>query len=145
MGVAAQAALLAGAQQRSAGKIANTESKVEAEQIKTAAASREADRKRDLARAAASQSAAAGASGIGFEGSPLTILQEDIAVEERAGKRDELMTRLGVISARARGKVAHRQATGQAILGLLQAGASSAQMSAPGGPGSEQSAGPKGE
>ena len=120
-------------QTRSAGQIAETESKVEAEQIKTAAAAREADRKRDLAKAAASQSAAAGASGIGFEGSPLTILEEDIATEARASKRDELMTRLGVISARTRGKVAHRQAKTKAITGLLQTGASAAGSGGGGG------------
>lgn len=112
------------AQQVSAGKIRNIESKVEAKQIETAAAAREADRKESLARAVASQAAATGAAGITFQGSPLTILEEDIRREEVAGEREALQARLGVLAARTRGRVAESQARGRAIVGLLTDAAS---------------------
>lgn len=114
---------LAGAsamQQRSAGKIAEMEAKTEAKQIETAAAAREADRKEDLARALASQAAGAGASGIVFEGSPLSVLEEDIRREKVAGEREGLTAGLGAMAARTRGKVASRQATAGAGVSLLR-------------------------
>lgn len=98
------------------GKIADMEAKVEAKQIETAAAAREADRKEDLAKAIASQSAGAGASGISLEGSPLSVLQEDVRVEGVAARRDAFQTRLGAQAARTRGKVAKRSARGEANL-----------------------------
>lgn len=110
-------------QARSAGKIAEMEAKTEAKQIETAAAAREADRKEDLARALASQAAGAGASGIAFEGSPLSVLEEDIRREKVAGEREGLTAGLGAMAARTRGKVTKRQVTGQANLkSLMQLG-----------------------
>lgn len=118
-------------QQRAAGDIASEESKVEAAQIETAAAAREADRKSDLARAVASQSAGAGASGITFEGSPLSVLQEDIRREEEATSRDKFQARLGAQAARTRGKVAKSQAKGLAVTSLLKTGANMAMTGLP--------------
>ena len=64
---------------KKAGRARNAQAKVAAKQEEVAAIGREADRKGRLATAMASQTAAAGASGIAaFEGSPLTILNEDI-------------------------------------------------------------------
>ena len=110
--------VLGASQQKTAGEIANLESKTEAKQIETAAAAREADRKERLARAVSSQSAAAGASGISFEGSPLAVLEEDIRREGEATERDKLMTRVGVSAARARGQVAKAQGRSAAIMTL---------------------------
>lgn len=117
-------------QQRAAGDIAKAESEVEAAQIETAAASREADRKSDLARAVASQSAGTGASGISFEGSPLSVLQEDIRREEEATERDVLQSRLGAKAARTRGKVAKDQARSLAVTSLLKTASSAAKTGA---------------
>lgn len=116
-------AALSFSQQRAAGDIAREESKVEASQIETAAAAREADRKSDLARAVASQSAGTGASGITFEGSPLSVLQEDIRREEEATGRDKFQARLGAQAAKTRGKVAKSQARGLAVTSLLKTAA----------------------
>lgn len=120
--LAAGASLLGASQQVSAGQIAQIEADVESKQIETAAASREADRKAGLAEAAASQSAVSGASGIQFEGSPLSILEEDIRREEEASQRDIFQSRLGMQASQARGSVERRLATGKAITGLLQTG-----------------------
>ncbi|PCH98505.1 MAG: hypothetical protein COB84_01960 [Rhodobacteraceae bacterium] len=114
--------LLSASQQASAGQIAQLESNVKSKQIETAAAQREADRKAGLAEAAASQVSAAGASGIQFEGSPLSILEEDIRKEEQASQRDIFQARIGAQAEQARGSVARRIATGKALTGLLQSG-----------------------
>lgn len=118
-------------QTRSAGKIAEMEAKTEAAQIETAAAQREADRKERLARAVSSQMAAGGASGLTFEGSPLSVLEEDVRREKEATQRDTLMAQVGAQSARARGKVARAQARGAAVLGLLKTGSDAAKMMTP--------------
>lgn len=120
------AQLLSASQGISAGRIAKLEAETEAVQIETAAAQREADRKELLARATASQSAAAGAGGILFSGSPLTILEEDIRRAEEAGERDSLQARIASSAAKTRGKVALKQAKGRAIVGLLKAGGNAA-------------------
>jgi hypothetical protein len=114
--------LLGAGAQIKAGKIADYEAKTEADAIRTAAAAREADRKEALARAVSSQSAGAGAAGIAFQGSPLTILEEDIRREEVATERDRLQTRMEYQAARLRGTVAKRSARLQAISGLLKMG-----------------------
>ena len=101
---------------KSAGKIADIEAKVEAKQIETAAASREADRKEDLARAIASQSAGAGASGLTLQGSPLSVLEEDVRQEGIAGRRDTFQAKLAAQASRTRGKVAKKSARSQANL-----------------------------
>jgi hypothetical protein len=108
-------------QQRAAGDIARGESKVAAQQEELGAVQRESDRKGRLAEAMASQNAAAGASGVAaFEGSPLTVLQEDIKTEERATQRDKFQTKLGAATTRARGKIAQTQAKTGASIGLLR-------------------------
>jgi hypothetical protein len=123
-------AAIGASQQRSAGKIAEMEGKVRARQIETAAAAREADRKSDLARAAASQSAAVGASGVSFEGSPLSVLQEDIRRADEAGSRDAMSSQLEAMTAKARGKVASKQATGLAATSLLKSVSDAVQTGA---------------
>ena len=120
-------------QAKSAGEIAELEAKTEAKQIETQAAQREADRKERLARAVSSQVARGGTTGIAFEGSPLSVLAEDVRREKIASQRDTLMAQIGQQSARARGKVAKSQARGQAILGLLKTGADAAKTGAGGG------------
>lgn len=122
LALSAGGSLLGASQQVSAGQIAQLESNVKSKQIETAAASREADRKDALAEASASQAAAAGASGIQFEGSPLSILEEDIRKEEQASQRDIFQTRITSQAEQARGSVQRRLATGKAITGLLQSG-----------------------
>jgi len=108
-------------QTKAAGKIARGEAEVAAKQEELAAVQREGDRKARLAEALASQNAAAGAGGIAaFEGSPLTILQEDIKSEKRATERDVFQTELGAMTLRARGKIAERQARTAANIGLIR-------------------------
>jgi hypothetical protein len=123
-------AIAGASQQYSAGKIAEMEAKVEAKQIETAAASREADRKEQLASALASQNAAAGGAGISFEGSPLAVLEEDVRLSEIDKSRDEMMTRVGMSAARARGKVAKAQGKAAGIMTLIQTGVDAAGMMA---------------
>lgn len=114
-------------QKRAAGKIAEMEAKTAARAEDLAATQREVERKRALAEALASQNAMAGAGGIAaFEGSPLTILQEDIKRAETASERDLLETRLRKRAIRARGRVARKQANLSATIGLLQAGQAAA-------------------
>ena len=108
-------------QTRAAGKIAEGEAKVAAKQEELAATSREVDRKERLAQAIASQNASAGAGGVAaFEGSPLTILKEDIRREEQATQRDVFQTNLRAATIRARGKIARTQARTAANIGLLR-------------------------
>jgi hypothetical protein len=123
--------VMVASQQISAGKIAEMEAKTEAKQIETAAAQREADRKEKLARAVSSQMAAGGAAGITFEGSPLSVLEEDVRREKEATQRDVLMSKLAAQTARTKGKVARKQAKGAAILGMMQSVEQRASMAAP--------------
>jgi hypothetical protein len=120
-GILGVVSLLASAKQaRVAGEIKQAESETESKQIETAAAQREADRKDRLARAVASQSASAGASGIEFQGSPLTVLEEDMRREDVATERDVLQTRVGAAASRLRGSVARSQGRAQSNLLLFQ-------------------------
>ena len=113
--------LLQAGQKISAGSIAGGEAKIAAKQEELGAIQREGDRKSRLAEALASQIAGAGAKGIAaFEGSPLTILEEDIKTEERATERDILESRLKSIALKARGKVTRKQATAGALIGLVK-------------------------
>lgn len=115
-------------QEREAGKIRQIESETAAKQEDLAATQRETERKQRLAEALASQNAQAGAGGIAaFEGSPLTILQEDIRKADVAGERGALESRLKVTSTLSRGKIARKQANLSATIGLLKAGASAAK------------------
>ena len=105
---------------RKAGDIAAGESEIEAQQEELGAIQREADRKGDLARALASQTASAGARGlVAFSGSPLAILQEDIKAEEVATERDVFGSRLAALTTRKKGQVAKSTARTSATLGLL--------------------------
>ena len=108
--------------QRSQGKIARGEAEVAAKAEEAAGVSREADRKDRLAQALASQNAAAGAGGIAaFEGSPLSVMNEDIRKESQATGRDEFQTKLRSMTLRAQGKIAERQAKTAANIGLITA------------------------
>lgn len=112
------------AQQRQrvvAGKIARREAEVGAQQEELSAISRETDRKERLADALASQNASAGASGITFEGSPFTILQEDIRREQVATRRDIFQSQLSASITRQRGLVAEKQGRAAANIGLIRA------------------------
>lgn len=102
--------------------ISRGDARVQAKQTELSTIQREGDRKSRLADALASQSASAGARGIaGFQGSPLTILNEDIAREERATQRDKFAGELESFSLRSRGQVLAGAARRQANIGLLQA------------------------
>jgi len=106
--------------ERTKGKIARGEAEVAAKAEEAAGVSRESDRKERLIEALASQNAAAGASGIAaFEGSPLSVMKEDIRREEKATGRDVFQTKLRAMTLRARGKIAERQAKTSAALGLI--------------------------
>lgn len=105
---------------KASGQIQAMEGEAAAKQEELAATQREGDRKARLAEAMASQIATSGASGIAsFEGSPLTILNADIAAEEQATQRDVFQTRLRAKSLRARGKMAEKFSKQQAKLGLI--------------------------
>lgn len=120
---------------RSAGKLAEGEAKIAAQQEELGAIQREADRKGRLATALASQTASAGARGIAqFEGSPLSVLEEDIRREEEATQRDIFQTKLAVLTGKARGKIARKQAQFGATVGLISDVGKLATL-APGGAG----------
>lgn len=117
--VMAASTLISAQQANQAATIQKRESELSAKSMKLAGTQREADRKERLAMALASQNAAAGASGIaGFEGSPLTIMEEDIRRGETAGERDAFNTRLGALTTKARGA---SQASATRTRGLLTA------------------------
>lgn len=86
------------------------ELEVAAKQEELGAIQREGDRKARLAEVLASQNAAAGAKGVAaFEGSPLTILQEDVRKEQKATQRDIFQTRLSVMTKQARASLIRKQ------------------------------------
>lgn len=104
-------------QQKAQADIAVGESKVQAEQEELGATQREADRKERLAIALASQNAAAGASGIAaFEGSPLTIMKEDVKREAVATERDRFSSQLAGMTALSKGKVKQSSLRSQSLL-----------------------------
>ena len=104
-------------QQKAQADIALGESKVAAEQEDLGAKQREADRKERLAIALASQNAAAGAKGVAaFEGSPLTIMKEDIRREETATQRDIFSSQLASLTAKSRGQVQSKSLRSQSLL-----------------------------
>ena len=112
--------LLQFAQTREAGKIQEIEAKTMAKHEELAVVQREADRKEALARAMASQNAAAGAKNIAaFEGSPLTILQADIEAERVATERDITQSQIAQLATRARGTIAKRQASLMSAVNLI--------------------------
>lgn len=88
-------------------KIAGGEADLQAQQIELGAKQREADRKERLSLALASQNAAAGAGGIAaFEGSPLTIMNEDIRRAEQETERDAFSSQLEIMTAKNRARAA---------------------------------------
>lgn len=133
------AAVGSAALQVQAGKIQNIQAKTAAKAEEGAALSREADRMAQLNIALSSQNAAAGAGGIlAFEGSPLTVMQEDTRRFEEATQRDTTMSQIRALTLRAQGRIAQRQAKTGAVLGLLQQGGTTAlQVKAAQGGGTE--------
>jgi hypothetical protein len=122
-------------QARTAGRILEREAELEGEQAELGAIQREADRKERLAEALASQNAEAGAKGIrAFEGSPLTILEQDIRKEKTATERDRFLSTLGSLSGRFRAKTGASSLKQQAGISLLQQGANVAIAGAPAAP-----------
>ena len=104
-------------QQKAQADIAVGESKVQAEQEELGATQREADRKERLAIALSSQNASAGSSGIAaFEGSPLTIMKEDVRREEVATERDRFSSQLAGMTAKSRGKIKSKSLRSQSLL-----------------------------
>jgi hypothetical protein len=123
----ATTALTAGATAATSRRAADNlirESNIKADQAKLQATQREADRKARLAEALASQNAEAGAKGIAaFEGSPLTILQEDINREKVATERDQFGANLSALSERFRGRTGASALRDQAKISILRTGA----------------------
>jgi len=120
--------------ERAAGKIQKYESRVAAKQEEVAAIAREADRKELLAEALASQNATAAASGLmSFEGSPLTVMREDMRAAARDTQRDSFQSNLASMTLKARGAIAERQAKTSANIGLIRAFESKASAAAKGG------------
>ena len=108
---------------RTAANQAEAEGKIQAQQEELGATQREADRKERLASAMASQIAGSGAKGVlAFEGSPLTILNEDIRKEEVATERDVFQSKLAGMTARARGKNKAGGIRTSGTIGLISAG-----------------------
>tara|TARA_R110002096_G_scaffold394485_1_gene589786 strand:- start:509 stop:904 length:396 start_codon:yes stop_codon:yes gene_type:complete len=106
--------------QRAQGSIARGQSEVAAQAEEAAGVSRESDRKGRLAEALAAQNASAGTSGIAaFEGSPLSVMKEDVRREKVATERDAFQTKLKSMTLRAGGKIAERQAKSGANIGLI--------------------------
>ena len=131
LGAQAGTSLLQFAGTRAAGKISKIESETAAKAEELGAVQREADRKQSLARAMASQIAESGAKGVAaFEGSPLTVLQADIAKEEEATRRDIAQTKLAAMTLRARGKIAKKQAYTMGTINLIGDIGQMAQMAA---------------
>lgn len=103
-----------------AAKIAAGDRKLRTSQAELGALQREADRKKRLALALASQNAQAGAKGVAaFEGSPLAILAADIETEETATERDAFNTKVIGLALKSRSKVARKQAKAAGTLTLI--------------------------
>ena len=108
------------AQSRNAATAARQEGEFAAKQENLAAVQREADRKERLARAMASQTASAGSRGVAvFEGSPLSVLQEDVRREEEATERDVFGAKLAASTAKIRASNQSKALKTQANIGLL--------------------------
>ena len=104
-------------QQQAQASIALDESQIKSEQEDLGAKQREADRKERLAIALASQNATAGAKGVAaFEGSPLTILKEDVRREEVATERDKFSSSLASLTAKTRGQTQAKSLRSQSLL-----------------------------
>jgi hypothetical protein len=102
------------------GDIAAGQAEVSAKAEEGAGVQRELDRKSRLAEALANQNAASGAGGIAaFEGSPLSVMKEDIRREKTATTRDKFQTQLNALTLRAGGKIAKKQARLGATIGLI--------------------------
>lgn len=117
--------------EKSAGRIQAREAEIVAKQEELGAIQREADRKFRLSEALSTQIASSGAGGVAaFEGSPLTVIEASIKEEATASERDEYMTKLSAMSARAKGQMAKRMGKirgGMTLMsGLGQAGVSGA-------------------
>ena len=126
--LSAGTALMQFGAQRTAASQAEAEGKIAAQQEELAATQREADRKERLASAMASQIAGSGAKGVlAFEGSPLTILQEDVKREEVATQRDVFQSKLAGMTARQRAKNKAKGLRTGAGIGLITDLASVAQ------------------
>lgn len=107
-------------QTRNAATAAKQEGEFAAKQENLAAVQREADRKERLANAMASQTASAGSRGVAvFEGSPLSVLQEDIRREEVATERDVFGAKLAASTAKIRASNLSKALKTQANIGLL--------------------------
>ena len=120
--------------QRAQGDVARGEAEIAAKAEEAAGVSREADRKGRLAEALASQNASAGASGVAaFEGSPLSVMKEDVRREKVATERDVFQTKLKAMTLKARGKIAQRQAKTGANIGLITSLEEKATKAASGG------------
>jgi len=120
--------------QRSAAEIERAEAETSANAEELGAKQREADRKGRLSAALASQNAEAGAKGVAaFEGSPLAIMDADIALEQEATQRDVFQTKLKSEALRSSGKIRGRHSKIGANIGLLSGVGSAAMVGWGGG------------
>ncbi len=92
---------------RKAGRIEDRDAKLAARQIELGAKSRESDRKNELSRALATSIANSGASGVqSFEGSPMSVLSQNIRREGIDTERDAFASELEAMTQRYRGTIA---------------------------------------
>ena len=116
-------------ERQSIAKIERGQTEVAAKQEELAVTAREADRKDRLANALASQNARAGAAGVAaFEGSPLTILQDQIEREKVATERDVFGAELAALGLRATGRVREKQARVRSLISTAQFVSDAAQI-----------------
>jgi len=121
------ASLMAASSERQAGRADRKAAEFEANQEGINAIERENERKERLMDALASQNVAAAAAGISVEGSPLNIMQSDIAKAERETQRDLTQTRGRQASLRHGAIQRQRLGRQRSDASLLRTGANIAQ------------------
>lgn len=101
--------------------------KLQAEMEDVAVLQRETDRKADLLRAISSQRARASGAGITMEGSPLSVIQEQIRQERQDTSRDVFNTNIAKQSAIYSARLKSGSLKTRGALSLLSAGLMAAE------------------
>jgi len=119
--------LIQGYSAMKAGKQKAYDLEMETKQDEIATIQRESDRKRSLAEALASQNAMAGMKNIAaFEGSPLSIMEEDRTKEKKGTSRDQFEARIRKRVRRSQGKNAKMQGYMSLMAGVAKTGGQAA-------------------
>ena len=106
--------------EKTAGEMAEAESKLQAEQIELDATQRERDRKERLNRALSTSIANVAASGVAMEGSPMGSLKEMERLSEVEGQRSAFESRLAKVATRTRGRLTRQKSDATAGLTLAK-------------------------